>query len=227
MKLYYLRQHRRRAGEELEMRPLASFIAPGDCVVDIGANVGFYTVRLSEAVGPRGTVHAFEPVPETFVILSDVVRRLPLSNVVLHASALADHSGTADMVVPEEAGGADNLYLAHLVGEATPTGRRARVETVTLDELRRSGLPRISFVKCDVEGAELLVLHGAREVLRRDRPVVLCEVCVHAKRFQTTPGDVFSFMQSMGYRAMRLDRNALVDCDGPIPEVENYFFVPA
>jgi FkbM family methyltransferase len=227
MKLYYLGQHRRRAGEEPEMRTLASFVAPGDCVVDVGANVGFYTVRLSEAVGIQGTVHAFEPVPETFAILSATVRRLPLSNVVLHASALSDHSGTAEIVVPREAGGADNLYLAHLAGKAAPPGRRTRIETVTLDEFRRNGLPRISFIKCDVEGAELLVLRGALAVLREDRPVMLCEVCGHAKRFQTTPGDVFAFIQTIGYRAMRLDGEVLVNCSDPIPEVENYFFMPA
>ncbi len=226
MNAYYLHQHRRRAGEEPEMRCLESFVRPGDCVVDIGANVGFYTVRLSEAVGPRGMVHAFEPVPETFAILSDIVRRLPLPNVVLHACALADGEGAAEMVVPGEAGGADNLYLAHLAGEDPGPGRRVRVETTTLDGLRRGGLPRIAFIKCDVEGAELLVLRGAGAVFRGDRPVVLCEVSRHATRFRSSPEEVFAFMRGIGYRSMRVAGDALAPCDGPIPDVENYFFLP-
>src|SRR5438034_5802906 len=110
-KRYFTYQYGRDVVWEREMQFLNRFINPGDAVLDIGANVGLYTVKLSKLVGPVGAVHAFEPVPETFDILQHVTRTLGLKNVVLHNCALADRVGHLKVIVPTDSNGIKNYYL--------------------------------------------------------------------------------------------------------------------
>lgn len=223
----YVRRLRRGGGFEGEMRWLPGLVSPGDTVLDIGANAGFYAARLAHLVGPQGAVHAFEPIPETFDVLRHVVAALGLANVVLYPAAVADREGEQTMEVPREGCKVENYYLAHL--SLAPAGgqRTLRVRTRTLDALRAAGLPRVSFVKCDVEGAELLVLRGAAGLLRADRPVVLCEVSDDmAGRLGHASGEVFDFLRDLGYEAWYAAADRLEPAAGTVPGVVNYFFIP-
>jgi FkbM family methyltransferase len=85
---------------EADMEALNLLIRPGDFALDIGAFVGFYTQHLSHLVGATGEVWAFEPVPETFAVLSYVVRELSLNNVRAFNFALSDSEGDAIMEIP-------------------------------------------------------------------------------------------------------------------------------
>ena len=204
----YVRRLRRGGGFENEMRWLPGVVSPGDTVLDIGANAGFYTVRLARLVGSPGAVHAFEPIPETFDILRHVVAALGLANVVLYPAAVADREGELTMEVPREGRQVENYYLAHLT-------------------LAPAGLPRVSFVKCDVEGAELLVLRGGAGLLRADLPVVLCEVSDDmATRLGHTSDDVFAFLHDLGFDAWHPAGDRLERTERAVPGVVNYFFIP-
>jgi FkbM family methyltransferase len=227
MKAYYVGRHRLGSGMEPEMSRLRDFVKAGDCVLDIGANVGAYTVRLARLVGAEGVVHAFEPVPETFEILQHVVHALLLRNVVPHSCAVSDRDGTSAMAIPTETAGVKNRYLAHLVSAKGDQRDGVPVETVTLDSLRQGGIRRVSFIKCDVEGAELSVLRGARGLLEWDRPALLCEICEHGRRFGVEPQDAFDFLHALGYRGSFHREGALVPCEVHRDDVDNYFFVPS
>src|SRR5262245_33079559 len=107
MKAYYLRRVSLATPGEPEAVWVQSVVEPVDLALDIGANVGWYTVLLSRLVGPTGSVHAFEPVPATAEILAHVVRGLHLQNVRVHACAVADFEGSAAMEVPRDTVGAE------------------------------------------------------------------------------------------------------------------------
>ena len=88
-------------------------------------------------------------------------------------------------------------------------------------------LGRVSFIKCDIEGAEYLFLEGARNVLKRDRPVVVCEVEErHTIRYGYTPEDFFASLKASGYRPFRYFNGVLLPVDGPDSLENNYVFIP-
>ena len=125
-----------------------------------------YTLHLSQLASK---VFAFEPVPHSVDTLRFVTKRARLDNVVISQLALSDRVGRARMAVPTD-GFYGGFYLARL-----DTGGELDVEVSTIDALIASGVPEPDFIKCDVEGAELLVLAGATRLLARRRPIWLLE----------------------------------------------------
>lgn len=177
--------------DEPEFSILSRMVSRGDWVVDIGANVGFYTKRLAELVGNEGRVIAFEPVPETFVLLVNNLESCGISNVTLINTAVSDTTGVVGMTVPTYLNtGQRNYYQAHI---ASSTDSELRVLTVSLDAMR---IPKtIGLIKIDAEGHEMLVLKGMRETLRRDRPLLIVEM---------NHREVWEFLGSLDYAGIRL-----------------------
>jgi len=162
------------------------YIREGDCVLDLGANIGTYSKVLSEWAGPTGRVHAFEPIRETFGYLTAGIRKLGLRNVTCHNAAVSWHTGEGRMMIPDA-----NMYKAEI------SDRGSSVRLVRLDDLFAE---RISFIKCDVEGHELQVIQGSEKLLRTWHPTWLMEV---------SRPDVTEVMRSYGYRATRLEHDWL------------------
>jgi len=146
---------------------LDKLLHPGEWVIDIGANVGHYTAKLSRLVGVTGRVLAFEPVPKTFRLLAANSRLFAHENVTLLNAAISQRTNLSGIEVPS---GQAGQYLAHL------TNRKTGLQTVCLsvDSLQ---LPhRVSLVKIDAEGHELAVLQGMQGLLERDRPTLIVEL---------------------------------------------------
>jgi len=165
---------------EADMEVLNQIVRSGDFALDIGAFVGFYTQRLSQLVGATGEVWAFEPVPETFAVLSYVVRRLSLNNVRVLNLALSDSDGQAVMEVPRYRYGGESLYAARIVStRLRPDLRAIPIQGRTLDSMLSKGdasRRTVRFMKLDVEFHELQTVCGAMETIRRDHPVILMEL---------------------------------------------------
>jgi FkbM family methyltransferase len=145
----------------------------GDVAIDAGANYGWYTTLLSRLVGPDGSVHAFEAMPNTADVLRENCRMNECANVTINQCALGDRPGTT--VIYDHAGRASgDASLFPIAGSQ----RRSHVcEMLTLDDyFRAHGVSRCDFIKCDVEGAELLFLKGASRVLKTHRPMILVEI---------------------------------------------------
>jgi FkbM family methyltransferase len=171
--------------EESEVRRL---INKGDTVLDIGANFGVFTKLFSELVGPQGSVLAFEPIPQTFRTLAAGVKRYHLGNVRVLNKALSDTVGTVQMFVPQYADvPGENLYEASIVSDSQ-SRNTLTIDSVSIDSLQ---LPRVDFVKIDVEGHELNVLQGARRTLEQHHPTLMVEV--------TSPGTSDFLCKEMGY----------------------------
>lgn len=162
------------------LRLLGSTIGPDWTSLDVGANVGIISLFLGRS-SPAGTVHAFEPVPETYRYLVENIGANAASNVSAHPVAIADHHGEVVMHYPRS-------FAAGAFSATTPvTDQMATrlVPTWTLDEwLAAKGIERVDFVKMDIEGGELAAIEGARELLSRG-PDLLVELNpVVLRRFQ-------------------------------------------
>lgn len=156
--------------EAHEQDVMSRVVMPGDVAFDIGANIGLHTVLLSQLVGGHGKVCAFEPNAEMLPTLRRTVEGL--GNATLFAYALADKTAESDLFVPEDASMASLADWTD--GRLPDKARKLTCEQRRLDDLIVSGVvPQPDFIKCDVEGAELMVFRGAREALNRvDAPIV-------------------------------------------------------
>lgn len=214
-RFYYLRLARGDLSREAEFSLLPMLVGDGDTAIDVGANIGGYTVRLSQLVGPSGRVYAFEPVPRTFRLLAYNVERLaPHPNVRLREVAVSDRTGTASLSLPLE-GSLENFYTASLAATPSSKVRRIIVPTTTLDECMPPDGGRVALIKIDTEGAEWQVLQGATDLLRRERPAVICEVGAGIERFGHTAQEVFDLMADLGYSGFRLADGSLRRRYGP------------
>lgn len=154
---------------EPEFYRLENWVRPGDFVVDAGSNIGHYTARLSNIVGPEGRVFAFEPMPSAFEILTSIVSRQGNNNTSLFNCALSDSARFARMEVPLFDTGLVNTYMASIADTAVGQG----IYCVPFDSLDIK--ERIAFAKIDVEEHELSVLRGMRKTIERDLPVLVIE----------------------------------------------------
>jgi FkbM family methyltransferase len=196
----------RPASAEAELALLKKIVAPGDVTLDIGANLGLYTRELARL---SAKVHAFEPSQA----MADILRRSSAGNVTVHELALSDRDGDAELRIPR-----DGARLTHSLASLEPAAvaehdvlavpvRRARLDSV-VDEA-------VSFVKIDVEGHELNVLHGATGLIERCRPAFLVEAEERHGRGGTAA--LFEFFARRNYQGLFLrgDRIAGVDAFDP------------
>ena len=188
---YFASQIRRRVfrTDEPEFDLSSEIISDGDWVLDIGANIGHYTVRFSHLVGANGRVIAFEPVPDTFEILSSNVSFCDAQNVTLINAAASNSTQVVGIEIPKLDSGLDNFYMAHL----STTENDLTVLCIKVDSLELSN--KISLVKIDAEGHDFLVLKGMKELLRRDRPVVFIE---------ESSAEIVEFLRELGYSMQKL-----------------------
>ncbi|HEY9208099.1 MAG TPA: FkbM family methyltransferase [Acidovorax sp.] len=149
---------------------LRQCIQPGSVVLDIGANVGYFTAHMSQLVGSAGLVHAFEPEPRNFSLLSRNVAANHLRNVVLHPMALGDREDTGVLHISDFSGGMHRLYPSNCCGDAT-----IKVPIRRLDSMFSPG--QISVIKIDVEGFEPFVLSGAQKLLDGQDVKIISEYC--------------------------------------------------
>lgn len=174
---------------EPEYGILDSLISHGDWAIDIGANIGHYTKKLSDLVGPKGRIIALEPVPETFSFLAGNVQLFKYHNVSLFNVAASDQIAVVGMSIPYFDTGLRNYYEAHLTND----GSALKVITLPLDILN---IPHaIKLVKIDVEGHELAVLRGMINLLRENHPAIIIEA--------NSPGSI-EFLLEFGYKCRRL-----------------------
>jgi FkbM family methyltransferase len=153
--------------EPVETAFFQRHVEPGHTVVDVGANIGYYTLLFARAVGASGRVYAFEPEPNNFAILRTNVEGNGYRNVVLENAAVSDSSGTLDLFVNETNLGDHQAYDA---GEGR---KRVIVRSVSLDDYFADLAERIDFVKMDIQGFEAAALRGMKTLLRTSPDVVL------------------------------------------------------
>jgi FkbM family methyltransferase len=180
---------------EDEIRFVRRWLKPGMRAMDVGANVGVYTVAMAKAVGSSGHVWAFEPTPATAECLKQSLDANQFDNVTLVRAAVSEIAGTTDFSLGTHA-------EENAVAKTGGAGQEVlRVEAVTLDQMAADrGCANIDLVKLDVEGHEFEVIRGATAFLRTNSPLLMFEIRAGA----TVDLRVLKPLAELGYGFYRL-----------------------
>jgi FkbM family methyltransferase len=175
------------------------FLAPGGVVIDIGANLGEWTVPLARAVGQTGHILAMEPAPRSAAALEATLAANALRHAEVLCCAVGNRDATAEFAFPVVTSASIDTGTARL-GPA-PCGFEAlRVPMRSLDSLAAErGLHRLDLIKIDVEGHERQVLEGAASILAHHRPVLVIET---GHETETDRPAIRELLQGQGYRIL-------------------------
>ena len=156
---------------------LSRLLAPGATFVDVGANVGLFSLLASRWVGPHGRVVSLEPSSREFARLRRHVELNRLTNVLTLQVAAGDERGHALLHVAEGRYPGLNTLASSFMYAGIAEDRTEEVAVMPLDDLLPAqGIETVSVIKIDVEGLEPQVVQGARETIRRIRPAVVLEI---------------------------------------------------
>lgn len=166
-KIYYffLIRYGKFVSSEKEFNLLKKIIPEGAKVVDIGANVGHYTILFSNLVGSEGRVLAFEPIPKTFNMLASNVRYTKFENVTLINAAISTACMEINFTIPE-----DNLYQSHMDIHGD-----IRVMCFPLKFFFPDNW-NLYFLKIDAEGCDAEIIKNSIDTLNAARPIVMAEI---------------------------------------------------
>jgi FkbM family methyltransferase len=172
----------------------------GAVFLDVGAHIGTFTLKGARQVGSAGMVVAFEPNPDTATLLRDNIVANHLENVNVQEIACTDKDQQLTLyAAPINNTGASSLSKSNAAYGDAPRPFEVRGRPID-DVVRELKLDRVDAIKIDVEGAELQVLQGAVETLKRFHPKIVLEIVpVQLASFHTTPLEVASFIKSAGY----------------------------
>jgi FkbM family methyltransferase len=201
---------------------LRRLLRPGDVFLDVGGNAGIVTLAAAQWVGADGHVHVFEPSPREYGRLVDTIARNRLTNVSPHRIALGARRGTAFLKIASSKDGGLNTFGRYFSYADTTLERLEEVDVHPLDDViahERTG--RIAAIKIDVEGMELHVLRGAREIVARDRPAIILEVFQRALESCGANAEAIeALLMTNGYRVWTIaddgglhELNRLTDVD--------------
>lgn len=191
--------------EKNELAMVKRLIAMNDIVLDVGANIGIYTVLAANLVGRGGQVHSFEPLPDVYDVLSTNVVANQCANVATNRVAVSDNNGETQIFV-----NAQNALSSLGITNRGKVLRSQKVSVVSLDTYAQmSGIERADFIKIDVEGYEGHVLRGALNLIKKSPNLVIMSELAR-KNFAPlgfSVDEVITFMGDLGFDAWMMDNH--------------------
>ena len=176
--------------------PIASALKPGDTFLDIGANVGYYSMLAIDLIGPKGCIHAFEIDPRPLKCLRKTIKKTHINNIVIHACAVGEASGTLAFSM--------GLDCGHSSLSNKPTGMEVPVRTIDQMVSSDDSLS-IKAVKIDIEGGELQALRGMSRILREQHPLLVIESDEDLQEaFGYNQADLIAYLESFDYKVSPL-----------------------
>jgi len=146
--------------EELTTEMFKKVVKEGDTVLDLGANLGYFTLLAARLVGEKGRVYAFEPEPTNYSLLLKNIELNGYSNVVAVQKAVSDVKGKVKFFLDSRDTGAHTIY------QSGDRKKYIEIEAVTLDDFLKDENHRVNVIKMDIEGAELAALSGMQQIIR-------------------------------------------------------------
>lgn len=185
---------------------MKNLVNDGDTIFDIGTNMGWYSILFS-TLNRNSEIHSFEPVPSTFSVF---LKNIQLNNSI---NIKANHFGLSDEERDEYIyfypQGSGNASLKNL--SDSQEVEKIRCKFKTLDQYVADNNCNIDFLKCDVEGAELLVFQGGKECILKNKPIIFSEILRKwSKKFKYNPNDIFDLFRSMKYEVYFCQNSKLI-----------------
>ena len=203
---------------------LKQFIRQGNFCVDSGAHLGYYTFELSRLVGPNGKLIAVEPVAKFHDVLQKIINLKAIKNIKLIKVALGGEGKLVEIGIPrinkEKKFGYARIRQ---LSEHLEYAESESVENVTADDLLKD-LPRLDFIKCDVEGAEVPVFQSMLKTIQLHLPIILAELADKNERIK-----MYDLLKAFDYNVYVLREKQLVKIDVHSEEKaisHNHYFVP-
>lgn len=196
------------AYEKAETRLFRTACRPGMIVLDVGANVGYYTALAMRALGPDGVIIAMEPDPDSFSYLQKTVAANGNARVTCVPMAAAGESGEATLFISRHNRGDNRLY-ANEFGTESLT-----VQTVTVDDLLKGlGIDKVNLVKIDVQGFEGHVLGGMQATLAHSSPlIIMMEFWPHGLRSAGfEPERIFTLCERLNLRIFKTSQDGKLE----------------
>jgi FkbM family methyltransferase len=193
--------------EKSESMMMENLVSDGDTFFDIGANIGWYSLNI--AASRRETkVYCFEPIPKTFNALNKNININGILNIVSHNFGFSSQAGAFPFYYYPE--GSGNASSSNLTGREDVQCVQCKVRT--LDDYTAETGAQVDFIKCDVEGAELLVFEGGIKTIMKDKPIVFSEILRKwSAKFNYNPNKIFELFKAQSYKAFTVKNNILIE----------------
>ena len=193
--------------EPVSVGMVSEHLGAGATFIDVGADIGYYSLKAAPLVGPTGHVIAVEPNPEALGRLQVNLAASGAGVVAVAPVACSDTEGTLQLYVAPDANAGETSLSKANASQVGAVTRTYQVRARPLDDIvRESGVTRVDAIKVDVEGAEYLVLKGAEQTLDRFHPMLLIEMVEEQLRAMgTSSKQVRELLKAHGYRAGRRD----------------------
>lgn len=195
--------------EPRSLQLMKEFLRPGATVIDVGANIGFYTIEAAAAVRANGLVIAIEASPSLAKIIDFQLKDNHVSNVTLIPNAVGESEGVARLTLPT-AGNHGMFTLGNVEGTFS-----ADVPVRTIDDIvKQTGVKSVDFIKMDIEGSEFSALKGAIETIKNFHPPILIELNEVALRgCGASSRQVKALLQSLGYSGSVVGQSNQISLD--------------
>lgn len=174
-----------------------SKIQPHYTIVDVGANIGFYTLNLAK-LAHQGTVIAFEPFQESFIKLTHNVHANAYKNILLQQKSLGSYEGKSSIEIRDSRNlGMNRIQKNNLID--------SEIEMTTLDVFVDSlAFSKIDAIKVDIEGYEMEFLKGATHTIQRNKPILFLELNdEQLQHFGSSAVEVVSYLWELGYKKIQ------------------------
>ena len=204
---------------------LFSVLEDDAVILDIGANIGWYSLLFSKRL-PRSTIYSFEPIEDTYKHLSKNIALNGASNIFPFNLGLSDKEG--HITYYYFAGGSVLASEKNLIGCSKAKETICKVDTLN-HFLSHQNINKLDFIKCDVEGAELFVIRGGIDIIKKFSPIIFMELFERwALQFNYHPNDVINLLKDLGYECFLANGNKLESCPAYKETEEerlNFFFL--
>ena len=193
--------------EPQETEYFKKIILEGMHVIDIGANIGYFSILFSKWVGDKGKVFAFEPEPENYSILVKNIQANNCNNIIPIKKAVSNKEGTLILFQSEENKGDHRIFDAEILPE-DKNRNKIEIESIKLDSFILSE-QKIDFIKMDIQGSEMLALEGMMQILSRNHKMYLfTEFWPYAiERSGRSPKEYLEILRLLSFKISTLDKD--------------------
>lgn len=188
--------------EEFATMIVKKIIKKGDVVIDLGANIGYYTLIFARIVGENGKAYAFEPEPLNVSLLKKNVEVNGYENVIIVNKAISNKTEKIKLYIDDENQG------GHTLSATNTKSKSIQIETVTLDNYFKKGSNKIKFIKMDIEGSEARAIDGMQCMLKNNNELqMMTEFNPYLlNKSGTDPEKYLYSLMKFDYKIFEIDR---------------------